>query len=224
MRKSKMKKLESPFSLIKKSWDLFTKKENFLPLIKIYSPIALMSLVTLVPSLVPSTKTLFDNNNVAAVIDIAFAVISIFVNLAGIKAVAKVIDGGTPDVQSIFDETFSKFPRFLLLSVILFLIYTLGLALLIVPFVLVITWFSFSQYIFVEKGVGIKLALTESKKAVKGRFWQVLGRIMVFGLFSLLSQAVLSALPLGIGVVVYYLCGGLFLMPLFLLYRQAVSI
>lgn len=219
-----MKKFENPFILIKKSWELFTKKENFQPLAKIYSPIALMSLVTLIPSLIPGAKTLFNNNIAVVIINIAFAVISVFVNLAGIKAVAKVIDGKVPDVQDIFDKTFPKFPRFLLFSFVLFLIYALGLILLVVPFVLAITWFSFSQFIFVEKEVGIKMALSESKNAVKGHFWQILGRIAVFGLFSLLSQAALSIIPLGIGVIAYYLCGGLFLMPLFLLYREVVKV
>lgn len=218
-----MKKFESSFLLIKKSWEFFTKKENLLFLVKIYSPIGAISLITLLPSLIPGLQPLFNNKIVGNGIDIVFAIISVFVNLAGIVAVAKIVDGQKLDVQEVFDKAFSKFPKFLLLSVVLFLIYGLGLILLVIPFVLLITRFTFTQFIFVEKAAGIKKSLVESRKAVKGYFWQILGRITVFGLFSIFSQVILSTLPLGIGVFVYYLCGGLFLMPSFLLYRQAVN-
>ncbi|KKR63361.1 MAG: hypothetical protein UU02_C0026G0004 [Candidatus Woesebacteria bacterium GW2011_GWA1_40_43] len=91
---------------------------------------------------------------------------------------------------------------------------------LIVPFVLVVIWFAFSKFVMVDKGVGIKVSLLESKGMVKGIFWQVLGRLIIFGLFWFFSQMVLSVLPFGIGTVIYGLCGGLFVIPSFLLYRE----
>ncbi|EKE12981.1 MAG: hypothetical protein ACD_13C00108G0001 [uncultured bacterium] len=218
-----MKKLTSPFTLIKKSLEIFTKKENFLFLIKIYLPVAVLSLISLAFINIPFLSKTLDaslGNAVNIVVGIIFLVFSVFMSIAGIMAVIRIIDGKNLRVEGVYKEAFSKFGIFFLLTITIYLINLLGLVLLIVPFVLVVIWFAFSKFVMVDKGVGIKVSLLESKGMVKGIFWQVLGRLIIFGLFWFFSQMVLSVLPFGIGTVIYGLCGGLFVIPSFLLYRE----
>lgn len=218
-----MKKLTSPFTLIKKSWDLFTEKENLLILARIYLPMGIMSLITLLPSYIPSLDNFFGGTVVATIIYILLVTVGAFVNLAGIIAVSKILKGEKPQAKNIFKMSYPKYGKFLLLTIALYLAYALGLTLLVAPFVLVITWFAFSKFIIVEKGTGIIASFTESKKIVKGYFWQVLGRTIVFGLFSLFVQMVLLFLPYGVGIIVFSLCGGLFIFPQILLYQEMSS-
>ena len=218
-----MKKLTSPFTLIKKSLEIFTKKENFLFLIKIYLPVAVLSLISLAFINIPFLSKTLDaslGNAVNIVVGIIFLVFSVFMSIAGIMAVIRIIDGKNLRIKEVYKEAFSKFGIFFLLTITIYLINLLGLVLLIVPFVLVIVWFAFSKFVMVDKGVGIKVSLLESRSMVKGIFWQVLGRLLAFGLFWFFSQMVLSILPFGIGTVIYGLCGGLFVIPSFLLYRE----
>ena len=218
-----MKKLTSPFTLIKKSLEIFTKKENFLFLIKIYLPVSALSLISLAFINIPFLSKTLDaslGNAVNIVVGIIFLVFSVFMSIAGIMAVIRIIDGKNLRVEGVYKEAFSKFGIFFLLTITIYLINLLGLVLLIVPFVLVVIWFAFSKFVMVDKGVGIKVSLLESKGMVKGIFWQVLGRLIIFGLFWFFSQMVLSVLPFGIGTVIYGLCGGLFVIPSFLLYRE----
>lgn len=218
-----MKKLTSPFTLIKKSLEIFTKKENFLFLIKIYLPVSALSLISLAFVNIPFLSKILDaslGNAVDVVVSILFLIFSVFVSMAGIMAVIRIIDGKNLRVGEVYREAFSRFGIFFLLTITIYLINLLGLVLLIVPFVFVIVWFAFSKFIMVDKGFGIKASLLESKNMVKGIFWKVLGRLLAFGLFWFFSQMALSILPFGIGTVIYGLCGGLFVIPSFLLYRE----
>jgi hypothetical protein len=55
---------------------------------------------------------------------------------------------------------------------------------------------------------------------VKGIFWKILGRLIVFGAFMILIEAILSVIPYGVGAIVTSLCGGLFMLPVYLLYKE----
>lgn len=81
-------------------------------------------------------------------------------------------------------------------------------------------WFHFSGFELVTKGAGIKQSMGKSKSLVAGKFWKVFARFLVFGLFGVLVQMVLSLLPFGLAGVVMPLLGALFLLPYFLLYKE----
>jgi hypothetical protein len=221
-----MEKLTSPFDIIKKSWGIFTKRENLIYLIKIYSPIGFLAVISLAFTYVPLLTKFFETysgNIVMSIFNFLFAILAIFINLSGIIAVTAIIGGQTPTIESIYKKALSKYLKFLLLTIVVYIIFALGIVLLIVPFILFMTWFAFSMFIYVERGTGIRASLSESKKLVKGRFWKIFVRISAFGLFSVLSQIVLSFLPLGMGTIAYYLIGGLFLLPQILLYKEVTS-
>lgn len=221
-----MNQLTSPVNLIKKSWNIFSKKENLIYFVKIYLPLGILAFLSLFFSYIPALYNYAGSasgNWIQFIYGLLFVLVATFVNLAGIIAISGMLKGEKPGIQAVYNKTRSKYFRFFLLTIVIGLILALGLVLLIIPFILFATWFAFSKYLFVEKGLGIKAALTESKNMVKGKFWKILGRLTVFALFSTLSQMVLSFLPYGVGSVVFDLFGALFILPQFLLFKEVAS-
>ena len=66
-----------------------------------------------------------------------------------------------------------------------------GFMLLIVPGIIFSIWFTFSAYVLIVEGKKGKLALMESKRLVKGYWWQIFWRFLVIGL----AEAVISYVP-----------------------------
>lgn len=218
-----MQSLRSPFILIKKSWELFSEKKNLIYLLEVYLPIGILSVLSLLFIYVPFLVSFFNTTAGSVVImifDILYIFTMIFVNLAGILGIIRIIDGGKLSAKDTLRVASKKYGKFLIFSIVLYLIYALGIVLLVAPFILVVTWFTFAKFITVEKGMGIKSSLLESKTLVKGSFWKVFGRILIFALFSFFSQTILTFLPYGTGSVIYNLFGALFILPFFFLYRE----
>lgn len=218
-----MNQLSSPVSLIKKSWKIFTKKDNLAFLVKIYLPLGILTLLSLPFSYTPSLYNYFDTFSGTVVVstyNFVFLLVVSFINLAGIVAIIGIVKGDRLEVKKVYQDAWSKYFKFLVLTIVIFLLYLLGLILLIFPFILAVTWLVFSKFLFVEKRIGIRDSLTESKKMVKGMFWKIFGRIAVFAGFSMLSQMVLSVFPYGIGSLVFNLSGALFVLPYYLLYKE----
>lgn len=221
-----MKKFTSPFLLIRKSLDIFTKKENFISFVRVYLPIGFLSLLSLVFLYVPFLSNFFNSSPgsiLMMIFNLIFILVAVFVNLAGIVSVSKVLSGEKINIKTVYKKAFTKYWKFLLLGFVMFLIYFFGFLILIIPFILFVTWFTFSKFIMVEKGFGIKASMSESRKIVKGNFWKVLIRILVFGLFYIIVNIAITVLPYGIGTVIFSLLGALFIMPTYLLYKEISS-
>ena len=71
-----------------------------------------------------------------------------------------------------------------------------------------------------EKETKIKESLMKSKEMAKGNYWKILGRLVVFGLFMIIVEMALSVIPFGVGTVLASLCGALFILPTYLLYKE----
>jgi len=236
-----MKKFTSPFIFIKRSLDLFFKKENLLFFIQVYLPVGFLAVLMTLFALVPSLNQIFNpatgnsqvvvfplidkyvGSSIAVLVTVLTVLVNVFVNLAGILAIKKVVSGEKLNVRATYKETFSKYRTFLALSVVVWLIHTAGLILLLFPFVIVTTWFIFSKFIIVEKRLGVKMSLVESKRLVKGDFWKILLRMVVFYIFFYLTQLLLVSFPYGVGYVTHSLFGALFLLPYFLFYKEVSS-
>jgi len=219
-----MKKLENPFEIIKESWNIFTDKKNFLPLVKIYLPSGIFTLAMTLMIQVPATKNIVGGGTGTIITNILSFLLLVFVNLAGIQAVIEITKGNSLSVKSVLKNALSDYPRFLVFSVLIYFIYALGMVLWVIPFLIAATWLSFSIFIFVEKRRGIVVSLKESIALVKGRFWKVLGRMTAFMLFPALSLFVLWVVPFGLGLVAFNLIGALFILPPFLLYKEISSV
>ena len=218
-----MIKLSPPVDLIKKSVNIFAKKENLLFLVKIYTPVAIFSIIYIAQSYLPDS--IVSSNSVwlvigAGVVQILNLLTSIFVTVSGIIALGEVVGGGKLSVGKIYKKAWKNYWTLLLLSITLAVIYLFGFIFLIVPGMLFVVWFAFSRFMAVEKGFGVREALIRSKELVKGVYWKILGRLIVFGVFAVIVQMVLSVIPYGVGSVVGSLFGGLYMLPLFLLYKE----
>jgi hypothetical protein len=218
-----MQKLSSPFDLIKKAVTIFAKKENLIYLIQIYLPMAFFSIISIAQNYLP--ENIRNSTSVwmvsgVVILQLIYLLVSVFVTLSGIIAVDKIIGGGELSLKKTYKSALSKYWAFLLLSSALTLAYLFGFVLLIIPGILFIVWFAFSRFLAIEKGFGIKESFFKSKILVKGIYWKILGRLIVFGAFTMIVQMFLTMIPYGIGSIVNSLCGGLFILPLFLLYRE----
>ena len=216
-----MEKLSSPFDLIRKAVNIFAKKENILFLIKVYIPMAILSLISIAQSFLPAS--IKNSNSVGLAVFLVLLLslfVGVFVAASGIVALGKVVEGGELSVKKTFKSGWKSYRIFLLLSIALTLIYIFGFVLLIVPGILFVVWFAFSRFMVIEKGLGVKPALLKSKELVKGIYWKILGRLIVFGAFTMVVQMVLSVIPYGLGSTVSSLCGGLYMLPLYLLYKE----
>jgi hypothetical protein len=218
-----MKKLSSPFDLIKKAVNIFAKKENLIFLVKIYIPVAVFSAIFVAQSFLPAS--IKNSNSIwliigLALLQILFLFIGVFVKASGIIALGKVVEGKELSLKKTFESGRKLYWTFLLLSIVLTLIYVFGFVLLVIPGVLFVVWFAFSRFIMIEKGLGVKQALLKSKELVKGIYWKMLGRLIVFGAFAMIVQMILSVVPYGLGSIISSLCGGLYMLPLYLLYKE----
>lgn len=229
-----MQKLSSPIDLIKKSFQVFFKKENLRNFLKIYIILVPFSIFSLVQGSLINKYTgnlSLDNLNtfsaefgwmvgMVMIINLAYLVFSFWVGAAGIKAVSEVVRGNSVSVKETFRFAWKKLRVFFLLSVVVGLITGFGFLLLIIPGILFLVWFRFSGFELIEKKIGVREAIGNSRRLTSGRFWQVFGRIIVFGLFGTLVQFVFWSVPYGIGDILLPMLGALLILPHFLLYKE----
>jgi hypothetical protein len=219
-----MKKLSSPFKLIKDSFKIFFKKENLRYFALVYIAVTIFQAPSYFQGyFVNTNSTDFKFTpliGIVFVIGILNFVVYILTSIAGIFAVKNVVAGKTLDFRSTAIFAWKNGWRFFLLIVLVFLATFGGLILLIIPGIIFGIWFAFAGFIFVDKGLGIKASMGRSRELVKNRFWQVFYRLLVFGLFSGLVNVAASAVPFGVGSVVVTLAGALFILPSYLLYKE----
>lgn len=229
-----MKTLSSPIDLIKKSFNVFFEKSNFLYFAKIYAWLLPFQLFFLYQNYFVTTQSKeMDVTSgfaiiaqypwfLAAVIivNLVFLFVSFWVELTALTALVKVDAGNLDDVKLTFKEALKKLWPFSLLSILVSLMVGGGLILLIIPGIIFSVWFGFAKYIFVDKKLGVMESIRTSRALVKERFWGVLGRLIVFGLFGILFQLVFALVPLSLGTLITPFFSALLLMPSFYLYRE----
>jgi uncharacterized membrane protein len=87
------------------------------------------------------------------------------------------------------------FWKYLGLSILLAIVIGVGLALLIVPGIILFLMFMFSTIIVIERGLGPIDAMSESRRLTRGHKWQLLGFV---GLIFLINLLGLLALIVGV--------------------------
>jgi hypothetical protein len=226
--------LSGPISLIKQSFQIFFEKKNLVYFLKIYAILIPFSIFSLYQnSLININTTNLGLNEVSlllskygwllgvgVIINLAYLVVSFWVSASGVVAVSGALTGTSMPVREVFSSAWKRLWPFSLLSILMGLIIGLGFILLIIPGIIFMVWFHFSSFELITKGKGIKDSLSGSKNLVAGKFWAVLGRLIVLGLLSALAGLIVSALPYGVGGMITTLLGALFILPYFLLYRE----
>lgn len=229
-----MKNLSSPITFITKSIKIFFKKENFFYFLKIYG-----ILLPFAVFLFYENKTLnFSSSDLSLsgvtaiftrygwpigaviLVNLAYFVVSFWINAAGIKAVANATAGGVLGIQNTLEFAWKKLWKFSLLSILVGLIVAFGFIVLIIPGVIFLVWFRFASFEFMTKEVGVGEAISGSKRLAKGHFWQIFWRIVAFAFFGIIVQVILSIIPMKLGSVIQPLFGALFILPYFLLYKE----
>jgi len=229
----KTKKLSGPVFLITNSLEIFFKRENLVYFVKIYCVLVPFSLFEIYqnyfinshsdilnsinPSLLISKYTWFFTATIG--MNLLSLVATLFVGICGIKAVAIVLGKDSKSIKEVFKFGWNNLWKFFLLSILLLLVTFGGMILLIIPGVIFSVWFVLSKFAFVDQNLGVFDSMKKSKELVKGRFWAVFGRIIIFGVFAVLVGIILSYVPY-LGPIVSALLGGLFIFPYFLLYKE----
>lgn len=219
--------MKGPIEYIKEAVSIYTKKENFVFFAKIMAVVVIFSSAVSLSSgyLYPANYLQnADFSNIPMLVGfIAISLLSIVIGLwsqtttyFSILNVQNNIIGVEKEVLKL---GFAKVFKYLLISLILGLIVLAGSILFIIPAIIFGVWFSFAKFLVLDKNVGIREALRTSKEMVKGRFWKVLGRSFVFGLFTFIVSLVLSLIPY-VGTYILSFIAPLFLLPYYLLYRD----
>ncbi len=216
-------KLKGPIEYIKEAWKIYTKKENFIFFVRIMSIVVLLvtSVGFVFGYLFPqqSWENIQYENPIMIVVFIVLILASVILGLWTQTATYFSILKLGQTEKEVFKLGFSKMLKFFLVSLVVGLIVLLGLILLIIPAIIFGTWYSFSVWLVLDKGMGIGEALKTSKTMVKGNFWRILGRSIIFGLFTFFISILTSLIPYIGGLIVSFIAP-LYMLPFFLLYKD----
>lgn len=228
-----MKNISSPVGLIRSAFQIFFEKENLVYLVKIYLPLLPFSIFSLIQQEVwskrvaamdgSSLETILGGNLwlivLIAIVNILYLFVYFTISVSGILAVDGVVSGHKKEIKPLYKAAWKKVAKYLLLSMLAGMAVVFGGILLIIPGIIFMVWFSFAQFELVLNDLGVIKSLGRSRNLVRGRFWKVLGRMFVFGLFAIIVQLILMIIPY-VGVAIYPLMSALFLLPTYLLYKE----
>lgn len=218
-----MQKLSSPIKLIQDSFKIFFEKGNLVFFLSVY--------LLLVPFRIFSyfQSYLIDSNGYAKyswsatlvlIVNLLFIVVYFLTLIMSIEGMKRIVDKSTPSFKKVMIFARKNMWGFFLVTLLVFLATFGGIILLIIPGIIFGIWFSQSTFVFVDQGLGVKSSLLKSKELVKNRFWAILGRYIVFGLFTLIVEIVLNLIPFKLGGLFTTFLGALFILPSFLLYKE----
>lgn len=216
-------KLTSGVGLIKKSFNIFFEKNNFTFLIKVYFFSFLLNLLSYFFEMNKGNSMVqnFLGNPLSIVATFSFLFASIWARIAEFVAVRKVAKSEKFEVKKTFIEALKLWPKFFGADILVILIIFLGVIALVVPGLIFAVWFGFTLFVVASEKTTFFGAFKKSKALVKGKFWKVVGRIIVLLLLFVLPVVVLSLfIPWGLGPTIFTIFGGLFLLPSYLLYLE----
>ncbi len=206
-------KLKGPVEYIKEAWGIYTKKENFILFARIMAVLALISGI-------PSQYLRYAGGDLIAVIwTVIGMIVSIWVGSIVYTVILNISDISFKDA---FILGFKNMWKYTYSTLVPGLIALFGLVILIVPGVIFSVWFAFTLLLVLDKKLGLTEALRASKALVMGRFWKILGRLFVFGIFTFIISLPLIAIPVLGGFLETFLMP-LFSLPFYLLYRDLSS-
>lgn len=206
--------MKSPIEYIKEAWAIYSKKENFIHFARVMAVIVIIT--TSIGYLTSYYYSVDDWQNFGF---IALTLLSIVVGLWSQTTQYFAILKIDESEKEIFKLGYKNIGRFLLIALVIGLIVFIGALLLIIPGIIFGVWFSFTVFLVLDQNMKIKEALKTSKLMVKGKFWKVLGRSLVFGLFTIVISILLTAIPY-VGSLVVSFVAPLFMLPFYLLYRD----
>jgi len=215
--------MKTAIEYIKEAWAIYTKKENFIFFARIMAVLSIIAFtIGMVNGYFFPADYLKDGDFSNVPLFVGFILISILSIVFGLWSQSTsyfaVIKMGEPE-KEVFKIGFKKIGKYLLVTLVLGIIIFFGLILLVIPAIIFGIWYSFTLLLVLDKDIGIGEALKKSKEMVNGKFWKILGRTAIFGLFSILISIVVSIVPF-VGEFAVSFLSPLFMLPFYLLYRD----
>lgn len=219
------KKLASPIFYLKKALEIYFAKRNLIYFLKFVLLLLVLSIATSIFSYVFATASasgaikqpIFVLPLLAALVPLV--VVGVWLRAATYEAILRATDGRALIIKETLLASWKRAWLFFWVSLVKSLVIFLGILLLVIPGIIFGIWFSFALYIAVVKGTGVRESLAKSRALVKGRFWALTGRFLVFGLAFAVFQIAFSAVPY-VGPVFLVFLGPFFLIPFYLVYKD----
>ncbi len=217
--------MKTPIEYIKEAWKIYTDKKNFrffarvMAIVTVLSGILSYVMGYFYPFKYPAQSIDYSNPRelgLFIILVVAISIIGLWGKSVGYMAVIKM----GKDEKEILKLGYLKMWKFFLIMLVSGLIIVLGLVALIIPGIIFSVKYSMSPFLVMEKNLGVKAALSESSKMVKGIFWKVFGRFIVFGLFTMLISILVDLVPYGGGYLLTTFAAPFFLLPFYLLYKD----
>lgn len=194
--------LESPMSLIKKSWQLFS--QEFLDYVEMYIwglvgaiPLLALFLVLVILNIVLD-NLLLENLTLKILSFSAIAATILWALYYGVRAhigVLLLIIKPEKKVKKAFIESNKFFYDYVIINIFSSILLTLLFIAFIIPGVIFSIYWVFATILVVVEGIkNTETALKRSKSLVKGYWWPVLGRMLFIGVIYMLVVSVI-ALP-----------------------------
>jgi uncharacterized membrane protein len=174
--------------LIKQAWEIVKKNVQI---------VALLMIAFVVYQVVQGWVTgFFGDSPIAALVSLAFTVLTLFLEIGFLKIVLKLVDGHKAEIQELW-----AYPQYLLRMIGATLVYaiivTVGLILLIVPGIYLAIRLQFYSYYIVDKNTGAIDSLRMSWKLTEGNMINIFLFMLI-----LLGLNILGALALLVGLLV----------------------
>ena len=130
---------------------------------------------------------------ISAVVFVFLIIFSIWINASLMLAVKE--KNPNINIKELLKMGWGKTRSFFWISILTCLAVLAGLVLLVIPGFIFAIWFSFSSYILIWEGKKGIDALKRSKQLVKGYWWPVFGRFLLFGIIFWIASLVLGLIP-----------------------------
>lgn len=215
---SELEKIKGPVEYIKKAWGIYFEKENFVYFAKI------MVVLVLISNIFSYALDYYYPIGVRGNVSLGFVILSLISFIIGLWFNSTTYYSlfnlsKNADTKSVLKLGFSSLPKYLLLVATLGAIVVLGIIFLVIPGIIFSVWFGYAIYLVLEDDKGLKEAFAFSKKMVKGRFFKILGRNIIFGFFGVLVTFMLSFIPV-LGPMLVMFLSPLVMLPFYLLYKD----
>jgi len=198
-------KLKGSIQLIKESWELY--RANFKTIFYIILVPLVFSIILFLFSLIN-----ISSNNKTISLTLTFIIIAFFLiqslltMLATIALIVSIRNNITQVVQA-YEKAVSLFLPYIWIIIFTGLIVLGGFIFFIIPGIIFAIWFMFSQYALLLEGKRGYEALKRSKELIKGRFFDVIYRIVIILLIIIFVFSVTKLLLTIIGLSLSILVG-----------------
>lgn len=224
------KKLPGLIKIIKSSLSIFFERQNLVYLLKIVLLNLGVTLVLVVPIMFlgglfseespiqkigPATTVFIPTIALVA----AIFVWGLLMQAVIVVAVTKVVTGNLVGVKETLGLAWGKLGRYFLTNLLTGLIVLVGFIFLVIPGIVFMVWYAFSQYIVINQDVRPIDALKQSKQLVSGYFWPVLGRLVGLMLFFVVLQILLGFIPI-LGALAVALLAPFYVLAPYLLFES----